>query len=341
MTEQAEESAGQSWTDAVRRYWPDYEGTPEAGAKGWNNTTRYAEYDGKRFVLRIYETHRDPEKIRFEHEVLLRLADAGLPFRTPVPLRTAGGETIVGLEDGSGRYACLFPYIEGVRPADEDQRPLPSFGEAAAELSAALAGIRTELSPAYRPYYELAEAYPLCRPERVADFALRPPAELTGAAEALRLLAEEYAEILSGLEYLRRLPHQLVHGDLNASNLLVGTDAPDRIEALLDFEFCTHDVRAMEAAVILSGLPDGEEAVRRFGAGFFGRTRLEPEEIEAVPLLMRLRKVDVFLHFLTRYWEGTDGAGVLEEQARLLSEDLCRMRGGEDALQGLLAEISG
>ncbi len=330
-TGRAGEAAPGVLEEAIRRYLPDYAGTPEAGAKGWNNTTRFVERGGKRYVLRVYETHREADRILFEHEVLLKLAEAGLPYRTPVPLRESGraGQTLVRLEDGSGRYACLFAYIEGMRPADEDTRPMRAFGIAAGKLSRALAEIRPERAPAYRPYYELGEAYPLCGPERVREFCAEPPAALAGVRAQLGLLAEAYAEILRELDHLRDLPHQWVHGDLNASNLLVDAEAPERIVALLDFEFCTRDTRAMDLAVILSGLPDDEEAVAEFLQGFASELRLQAEEIEAIPLLMRLRKVDVFLHFLTRYLEGTDGPGVLEEQARSLADELTRMRGSE------------
>lgn len=347
----------------VRQYWPDYSGTPEAGAAGWNNTTRFVRHGGRKYVLRVYETHRDVDKIRFEHEVLLRLAGEGLTFRTPVPRKTSDGETIVRLADGSGRYACVFEHIEGVTPGDDDRRPLRSFGEAAGELSGALACVRTELPPAYRPYYELEQAYPLCGARETAGFCAQPPAELAGVGAELGRLAEEYAGLLRELGNLRKLPHQLVHGDLNASNLLVEAGAPERIAALLDFEFCTYDVRAMDAAVILSGLPaaceqapsfeggpgDAESAayeaaenadpVLAFGAGFGRSVRLEPAEIEAIPLLMRLRKVDVFLHFLTRYLQGTDGPDVLAEQARVLSRDLDRMVGEEAGLLRRLKRV--
>ncbi|WP_172250734.1 phosphotransferase [Saccharibacillus deserti] len=330
---------------AVRTYWPNYSGIPEAGAKGWNNTTRFVKHEGSKYVLRVYETHREPDRILFEHEVLLHLAEAGLTFRTPVPQSGLDGSTLVQLEDGSGRYACLFGYIDGTRPADEDRRPLRAFGQAAGELSAALSRIETRLAPAYRPYYELEQAYPLCTPERVAAFGSGSglPAGLSGVEPELGYLSAVYRGILQQTDKLRHLPHQLVHGDLNASNMLIRTGEPDTIEALLDFEFCTYDVRAMEAAVLLSGLPRWErglpDPMALCGDGFRRHAPLEAAEIEAVPLLMRLRKVDVFLHFLTRYWEGTDGIEVLGEQILSLSGDLKRMDDEEAELLRRLTRI--
>ncbi|MNP15197.1 hypothetical protein D3C76_1075430 [compost metagenome] len=132
-------------------------------------------------------------------------------------------------------------------------------------------------------------------------------------------------EISNSLAGLEQLPQQLVHGDLNESNLLVHREHPDQVAALLDFEFCTLDVRAMEPAVVISGLlgHDNEvEAIRRFITGFASRVCLLPDEIAAIPNLMRLRKVDVFLHFLSRFFNHTDEPKILREQVRLLVNDL-------------------
>lgn len=67
------------------------------------------------------------------------------------------------------------------------------------------------------------------------------------------MIGEVYEEITDSLHALEEMPHQLVHGDLNASNLLVMDSGHSQVAALLDFELCTLDVRVMEPAVILSG----------------------------------------------------------------------------------------
>ncbi|MCQ4085665.1 phosphotransferase enzyme family protein [Saccharibacillus sp. JS10] len=326
---------------AVRMYLPRYTGIPQPGAKGWNNTTRFIDHEGKRYVLRVYETHQDVSKFQYEHAVLLALSSLELTFQVPQPMLTIDQQTLVRLTDGSGRYACLFAYIEGARPADDDLRPLYEFGASAGELSVALRKIQLTEKPAYRPYYELGEAYPLCTSQRVTEFCLNPPSEFSAVASSLATLSDVYTEILLELDHLRQLPHQLIHGDLNASNMLVDPDEPDRIAALLDFEFCTYDLRVMDAAVILSGLPAGEEAMRRFAEGFHPHVSFSPAEIEVIPLLMRLRKIDIFLHFLTRYWEKVDDYSVVEHQAQAVSSELKQMREQEVELKQILTEILG
>ncbi|WP_425287523.1 phosphotransferase [Paenibacillus jilunlii] len=295
---------------------------------GWNNTTYFVENNARHAVLRIYDTHRDRSKIEFEHAVLQKLGVLSLPFSIPEPVLTSNGGTMVRLEEGKGKFACLFKYIEGDTPAEEETGYFESFGEAAGILSAVLADINPSLAPVYRPYYELPQAYPLCSDTKIRELCMNPPRPFAGLVQELKLLYAAYNQIADSLAGLKELPHQLVHGDLNASNLLLDSSDHRQVAALLDFEFCTHDVRAMEPAVVLSGLlghAEEETAVRDFCRGFSRRVRLSEAEINAVPLLMLLRKVDVFLHFVTRYLEGTDEAHVLQEQVKLLSGDVFQL----------------
>ncbi|MGF7048051.1 Ser/Thr protein kinase RdoA (MazF antagonist) [Paenibacillus sp. DS2015] len=309
----------------MTRYWPKWSGTLQEGAGGWNNTTYFIRNEVRSCVLRIYNTHRDREKIEFEHAVLESLQQVQLSFKVPTPVTTLAGETIVVIEDGSGRYACLFEYIEGVSPNNGNSILANSFGEATGELSIALAKIIPEVPPAYRPYYELHQAYPNCSREVVLDFCNNPSTAFHDLHQDIQLLSTYYENICHSLAGLEELPQQLVHGDLNESNLLVHPDHVGQVTALLDFEFCTLDVRAMEPAVIISGLlgHEGEMvAVRRFCRAFGSRVRLSPEEVTAIPLLMILRKVDVFLHFMSRFFNGTDEPDVLRQQVQSLSADL-------------------
>ncbi|MEF2964233.1 phosphotransferase [Paenibacillus sp. M1] len=325
----------------VQRYWPDWNGEINEGDSGWNNTTRYVENKGLNCVLRIYETHRDRKKIAFEHEVLERIRELSLPFQTPVPVKTPDGETIIPLEDGSGRFACLFEYIEGVSPKEGRFKAAYGFGAATAELVKALAGVKTELAPVYRPYYELQQSYPLCTYDAVLAFCDEPPAAFRELRGSIFVLKDAYEQIHDRLRDLSKLPRQLVHGDLNPSNLLVREGHEDEIAALLDFEFCTRDIRAMEPAVVISdllGYEGKKELIRHFCEGFGSRLRLAPEEISAIPVLMRLRKVDVFLHFLSRYLNGTDGTKALRAQILALAGELESLKQDEIWIREMLRE---
>lgn len=324
----------------ISQAWPEWGGTLQKRSGGWNNTTYFVGNPTKRAVLRIYDTHKDKAKIEFEHAVLQQLEARSLPFKIPVPLLATTGETMIQLGE-SGKFACLFRYIDGDSPAEQESDYLESFGETAGVLSAVLAEVNPGLTPAYRPYYELRTSYPLCSAEVIRELCLNPPEPFADLGEELKMLYRAYERITDSLGGLKELPHQLVHGDLNASNLLVQSSDHSLVAALLDFEFCTFDVRVMEPAVILSGLlGQGEEKmmIRDFSRGFSRKVRLSPAEINAVPVLMLLRKIDVFLHFVSRYLEGTDESEVLYEQTRLLSADLNQLSAGTAAILTILRE---
>ncbi|WP_411860631.1 hypothetical protein [Paenibacillus polymyxa] len=54
---------------------------------------------------------------------------------------------------------------------------------------------------------------------------------------------------------------------------------------------------------------------------------------------MLLRKVDVFLHFLSRFLEGTDQSHVLQEQVKQISADLLRLSTKSSWIQEELAKL--
>jgi homoserine kinase type II len=328
----------------MRKYWPMWNGSIQEGTGGWNNTTYFIENKEQSCVLRCYDTHRDIEKIQFEHAVLESLQHESLSFKVPIPVKTLAGETIIKMEDGSERFACLFQFIEGVSPKDSSAIIAYSFGEAAGELSAILATIIPVVSPAYRPYYELQNSYPMCTREIVLDFCENPPEPFHDLCSDVHTLGLAYKEICDSLSGLENLPQQLVHGDLNESNLLVHKDNVEQVIALLDFEFCTIDIRAMEPAVVISGLLGHQEeieAVRQFCAGYGSKISLLLEEVAAIPVLMRLRKIDVFLHFMSRFYDGTDKPEVLHEQVKLLVADLKQLEISRTWMEEELSKLQG
>src|SRR3954469_18645543 len=85
-------------------WFPAQTWTLRVGAGGMNNTTRFVDVNDRTYVMRLYETHRDRNKIKFEHNVLLGLAEVKktLSFDIPMPLELPGGGTMVTLGDEEG-----------------------------------------------------------------------------------------------------------------------------------------------------------------------------------------------------------------------------------------------
>lgn len=326
----------------LSRYDPGRRWTVSEGESGWNNTTRIAENDlGDKRVLRIYETHKDADKIAFEHEVLLKLGEAALPFAVPRPIALPDGTTFATLADGTGRFAALFTYTAGKRPNGSEPAVAESIGEAAGRLSLALRELRPTAVPAYLPCYELEQTHPSCPGTVIASFCEAPPAAFHDLQESLLRIGDAMRVFQSALQNVRRLPHQLVHGDINDSNLLADLNDPSRIAAILDFEFCTTELRAMEPAVALAGLI-GESgdlgAAAAFLTGFGRIAPLMEAEIDALPVLMRLRRLDVFVHFLGRFLSGVDYASVLRQQTMETAAGLALLDRQEDEIRSMCRE---
>jgi homoserine kinase type II len=298
---------------------------------GTNNTTRHLAYAGKAYMLRLYNTHEEWEKAAFEHQLLIALGrlTPGLPFGVPLPDKRAAGAGLIRLKNG--KLAAMFRYLDGVAPDFGLPAQAEAFGRAAGRLSAALerverleAGQEAGLElPAYPPYYALASAHPSCPLDEVLRFCWEPSDEFAGCVEALYVLGRQLEMVIPVLDKLVLLPHQLIHGDLNASNALVTPSG--EIAALLDFEFVTRDLKAMEPAVCLWGLlpeagADKQAETRAwvsletFWRGFAGERPLSAVERRVIPELMQLRSLDVFLHFLGRYRDGVDDASMLLRQ---------------------------
>jgi homoserine kinase type II len=300
-------------------YWfPGQTWSMRVGAGGMNNTTRFVNVEGTSYVLRLYETHRDIDKIIFEHRVLLALNKRKdqLSYRVPVPMELPEGGTVVQLDAEEGKLAALFTFTDGCNPTWVNSHQLLTFGEAAGQLSSALATISVELKPVYPPYYEIEHIHPRCSPDAIREFCEHPSETFSSQRVELSYIFERFAAFYKAIPDLRQLPHQLVHGDINGSNMLVDTEG--QITAVLDFEFVTFDLRVMELAVCLSDLIDptlSKEELKRncsaFYEGYQKFIQLKEAEIHLLPLLIELRRLDVFVHFLGRYLDGVDAQGVL------------------------------
>lgn len=289
------------------------------GKSGYNNTTRYIQIGEEKYILRIYETHKDVSKVQLEHEVLLGLKKtANLPFQLPVPILSKTGQTLVRLNDGSDKIACLYQFINGENPEFESIEVINSFGKTTGLLIKALHDVKLGYPFVYRPYYEIENAHPNCPIDKVINWCLSPPMEFMDQISQLRKIAEQVSEFQNIVPKLQALPHQLIHGDLNASNVLC---IDDKITAILDFEFATNDLRVMEVAVCLSELITKNsqnvniaDKINAFLTGLLSIINLSPKEVEVLPVLIHLRRLDVFIHFLGRYMDGIDSDAILKEQ---------------------------
>jgi len=76
---------------------------------GANNLSHVVQTPAASYVLRIYQNTNDLTRIRYEHNLLLRLQRTGLSFAVPQPILTTSRLTYVSTADqGRDIVAALF-----------------------------------------------------------------------------------------------------------------------------------------------------------------------------------------------------------------------------------------
>ncbi|MDF2985429.1 MAG: aminoglycoside phosphotransferase [Eubacterium sp.] len=328
----------------LKQFIPGSKWNVKQGKGGVNNTTRFVETAKEKYVLRIYETHRDMDKVKYEHSVLSELEKTGVAFGTPRPVKGIDNQTVKYTEDG--RLAALFSYMEGITPVFDKPRQLYSFGLTTAKLTCTLVNIKTELAPVYRPYYEIENTHPKCSVGDVIRFCEMPSPEFTEYKAELLEVAAQLKKFRENLTGLRQLPHQLIHGDLNASNVLADTEG--NICAVLDFEFVTEDLRVMELCVCLSEIINMEqtkealwEKLRAFLEGYGTVLKLTGAEISVIPLLIMLRRLDVFIHFLGRFRDGIDRMDIVIDQMKNVAAQARWLEAHEHKIMAMCCSLVG
>lgn len=286
---------------------------------GTNNSVQLVETSaGNYYVVRLYRNHADPARLRFEHAVLIALASLGLPFAVPVPIPTSAGELFASLQTSQGEVAVtLTARIAGQPPASSNLEQAQAAGEVLGALDAALRRISGRLSDAgtsWRSYGDLEHCHPLVPdPYRGID-------ELPLISQSKQRLLEGYRQLGRRIPSLyASLPQQLSHEDYAPSNILM---LGQHVTGVLDFEFCSTDLRAMDLTVALSWWPGrlfgtGDEwpILHAFASGYGRSARLVAEEIAAIPALYRLRAYTSLIHRLGRYYQGLSPLGAVTERA--------------------------
>ncbi len=257
------------------------------------------------YILRQYRATADVAKVRYELEVLRQLGAMPLSFAVAVPIPTRAGDVLSVRE---GAVLTLVRAISGANPDRVSTSHAAVVGEALGELVQALARVAVAPPASVKDYGHTAEIHPAV-PDPAAALLALPLAP--GQAERMaRLLEAQQAPVLQ--VYAGGVPQQQIHGDWVYANLLMENG---RITGVLDFEFTCPDLRAMDLASALSGwtmtgakgLAPGQEweLIEAFGQGYALRQPLTPAEIDALPLMIGLRRSAIYANLTGLYLVGS------------------------------------
>lgn len=233
--------------------------------------------DGADCVLKIAHPLEAPQFVEFQTEALRRVADRDPAI--PVPRVIAGRDGHISprirLRSGEETSVRLATYLSGVPLSERtSSRELRSaLGGALARIDCALAGF-SHPGADDRLLWNLANAPGLCE-----FLPCLPDARLR--ARVGSWLAHFEQDVLPELVRLRP---QVIHNDLNPSNVLVDPERPERLTGVIDFgdlvsSYLVVDV-AVAAAYQLRYTPDPFDDVTEFVAAYHQECPLDVRELD-------------------------------------------------------------
>ena len=297
--------------EALARFLDGYDlGAPlslKGIAEGVENSNYLLHAERGVYLLTLYEKRVDEADLPFFLGLMEHLAKRGV--NCPQPVRARNGEAIGRL---AGRAAAIVTFLEGLSVRRPTVEQCGEVGEALAKMHAAGADFaltrRNALSIAGWPaLFEAARAR---------------------ADEVVPGLARETALELETLQALwpQALPAGVIHADLFPDNVFF---LGDRLSGLIDFYFACNDFLAYDLAICLNSWAfDGHAEFnpakgRAMIAGYQSVRMLDPEEVEALPILARGSALRFMLTRLVDWLNVPPGALVKPKDPR---EYLAKLR---------------
>ena len=240
-------------------------------AEGVENTNYFLHTTKGSYILTLYEKRVREADLPFFLGLMQHLAQHGL--NCPLPVGNRAGEALGRL---AGRPATIITFLEGIAVRRPRAQHCEALGQSLARLH--LAG----------------RDFPMQRPNALSVEGWQPlfdAAEAQADSVATGLAARTRRE----LDYLESawpngLPAGIIHADLFTDNVFfIGSE----VSGLIDFYFACTDALAYDLAICLNAwcfesdgsfnLTKGQAMI----AGYQSVRRLEPAEVEALPLLCR------------------------------------------------------
>jgi homoserine kinase type II len=269
-----------------------------------NNTHQVNTLSGQ-YILRIYSNSKDFERVKQEINIIEQLENCDISFSVPKFITDKYGEKIIKIATSEeDRFAILMSKIKGKHPEFANLEQAFSAGETLGELHNVLQKFNNKSeSVSLSPYKDLFISHPLIsNPYDILD--LIPMSQTTQ-----NILHNIVYESIHHVEALyTSLQQQFIHGDYSSGNILM---LGNKVNGILDFEFSSIDLKCMDLAVGLNVFSAELwntgyewEIMNAFGLGYAKIQPLSSMEAESVPVLIRHRKVSIFIQFLGRYIEG-------------------------------------
>jgi Ser/Thr protein kinase RdoA (MazF antagonist) len=204
---------------------------------------RVSAADGRTFLAKVHEKADSNDRLRWQKEILLHVADRHVGVGVPTLVRTVDGDLDVGIDVGSERWLLtVLDWVRGtdmVHVASHSEGLLVDIGAAAARVTKALEGFRSETLPE-------THHWDVTRSAEVIDECLAADPTLGDNPDIL-VARRWFTDVEPRLD---SLPRAMVHNDLNDNNVLVDTvDGVQKVAGVLDFNDALYTVRVAEPAI--------------------------------------------------------------------------------------------
>ncbi|MGH9040720.1 MAG: phosphotransferase [Acidimicrobiia bacterium] len=314
--------------------WIDVALLPAGKSQHYRLTTAAGTY-----VLRRSYRAKTASGVAFEHELVDHLRACGFPGPEFVP--TVTGEPSAEVD---GRLWRLARFV----PGEPASAAIPGQAEAVAEALARyhqlVEGFSASVPTPEGPLMPAALAERLAAVPTEERFLAAVPEDLAGP---LRFARAEGQAVHRRLEELyRTLPVTIIHAGCRRGSALF---AAGRLAVVLDFDSAQLEARALDVAVAVHdfskvyGDPDSpdykvhldREVAARFVNAYQSVAPLAPEELEAVPLLLRAKRLK---RALGRYARLLVGDPLSPNDLRKIVLELARVRSlgdGDDLLDAV------
>jgi homoserine kinase type II len=240
-------------------------------AEGVENTNYFLHTTGGSFILTLYEKRVREADLPFFLSLMQHLARKGL--NCPLPVSNRQGEPLGRL---AGRPAAIITFLDGIAIRRPTAQHCAALGGALARLH--LAG----------------EDFPMSRPNALSLDAWAPlfaqaEAQADTVSDRLAERTRRELDFLAGA-WPAGLPSGVIHADLFTDNVFfIGPE----VSGLIDFYFACTDSFAYDLAICLNAWcfeTDGSFNLTKgkaMLAGYQAVRRLEPAEVEVLPILCR------------------------------------------------------
>ncbi len=237
-------------------------------ASGIENTNYFVTTSNGRFVLTIFEK-LTADELPFYLNLMAHLARHGIPC--PAPMANRHNRFLGEIKD---KPACIVSRLSGTSTLTPSASQCAAMGAMLGQMHLAGQSFVHNM-PNARGATWRAATEPLVHPFLDSDQAA--------------LLANEVA--LHTQLNLASLPQGVIHADLFRDNVLL---EGDRVSGLIDFYFACTDALLYDVAITVNDwcmTPEGkldDKRTRAFLSAYHAVRPLQPSEIEAWPLMLRM-----------------------------------------------------